>query len=234
MTGSALLFNGNYASDSAGVLFVQTESYFTLSTSELTENHANTSSVIDVIGSSSTLYNLLDVCTVKNNVAVQNTISLMYSLTKIRGCTFEKNTAKERTKNLFMGFSTVNIEKSNFKDGTVTTTATDATSGAFIFAIIDVDLYITSSKFVNGVSSQGGAMYFSGESSIHMVGCTFTNNYSKSKGGAIYATGFDLLWIEGTSLFSGNTALNGGDDLYIGNTQELVNISGTVFVTPSA
>jgi len=47
-------FEKNIAAYSGGVIFVNTESYFTISSSAFLSNYANSSSVIDVLGSSST------------------------------------------------------------------------------------------------------------------------------------------------------------------------------------
>jgi predicted outer membrane repeat protein len=57
----------NRAYDTAGVLFVTTESTFNIMYSEFTQNRASTSSTIDVLGSSPTITNYLTQCIFENN-----------------------------------------------------------------------------------------------------------------------------------------------------------------------
>lgn len=53
----------------------------------------------------------------------------------------------------------------------------------------------------------GGAIYLEGNSSINIEKTVFQNNYSKKKGGAIYATGFNKLKIIGETKIANNMAL---------------------------
>jgi hypothetical protein len=52
MKGLNLKFSNNIAYASAGVMYVSTESYFDIDTCEFTENRANETSAIEVLGSS--------------------------------------------------------------------------------------------------------------------------------------------------------------------------------------
>ena len=209
---------------------VYTDSYFTMLGCDFTYNKANTTSVLNVVGSSSVYNNTIYACNFEYNSALMNTLSLMYSKTNITKCSFSKNTATERTKNLFIGFSNVSITSTTFKESTLaspaTTAATDATQGSFLFLIMDVYLYLDTVSFYNGISAQGGAVYLSGQSSVYFARASFDNNYSGSKGGAIYASGYSHLEFSECS-FTRNYAAAEGDDIYSANSEKVLNISGT-------
>jgi len=108
-------FEENIAAYSGGVIFVNTESYFDIRSSAFLSNYANSSSVIDVLGSSST--NQLEIyqCRFERNEAIESTISFMFALSEISSCYFTRNIAQQRTKNIFMGFSEVSIRDTTFR-----------------------------------------------------------------------------------------------------------------------
>jgi hypothetical protein len=85
-----------------------------------------------------------------------NTIQFMYALVEITDCYFSDNKADERTKNIFIGFSTVSITNTIFKDASksnpITLAKAEQTQGAFIFAILDVFLYVNKCKFYQGIA----------------------------------------------------------------------------------
>lgn len=223
-------FTSNLALDSAGVLAVYTDSYFTLKGCDFTSNSANTTSAINVVGSSTTYNNTIYACNFESNTAIMNTLSLMYSKTNITKCYFSKNTADERTKNIFIGFSNVTITDTSFKEtsysNAATLAASDGTQGSFLFLIMDVVLYLDQVNFYNGISSQGGAVYLSGQSSVYFYRSAFDNNYSGSKGGAIYASGYSHLEFSSCT-FTRNHASAEGDDIYSANSEKTLNITGT-------
>jgi len=59
------------------------------------------------------------------------------------------------------------------------------------------------------------------------VGSTFRNNWSKTQGGAIYASSFSSVSISGDSYFEGNYAAEKGDDIYASNAESLFQITDT-------
>lgn len=69
------------------------------------------------------------------------------------------------------------------------------TYGTFFFIIFDVNLYVVSTKFYDGLAYQGGAIYISGDSSIILLKSEFKNNVARLYGGAIFGAGFSLLRI---------------------------------------
>jgi predicted outer membrane repeat protein len=95
----------------------------------------------------------------------------------------------------------------------------EETSGTFFYIIIDVNLVVSTSIFLNGLANEGGAIYISGDASVRFSSCTFTGNRAKTLGGAIYSVGFISLEVSGGSQLSNNTALVSGDDFYVGNTE---------------
>jgi len=108
-------FSKNTATYSGGVVFVNTESYFEIESTAFLSNYANSSSVIEVLGSSATEELTLHQCRFERNEAFESSISFMYARSNITRSYFTRNKAEERTKNIFMGFSTIDIEESTFR-----------------------------------------------------------------------------------------------------------------------
>lgn len=105
----SVVFSSNTGYASAGVLYVSTDSYFDAESCTFSSNYANETSVIQVLGSSTTYNNTINYCTFDSNSALKNTISLMYANTNIENSEFTYNTATGRTKNVFCGFSTITV-----------------------------------------------------------------------------------------------------------------------------
>jgi hypothetical protein len=63
---------------------------------------------------------------------------------------FLNNNAEVKTKNIFVGFSDLYIYGSQFRNKIVSDWRIESITGTFIFTILDVNLYIESSTFVNG------------------------------------------------------------------------------------
>lgn len=99
--------------------------------------------------------------------------------------------------------------------------------GTFLFVSYDAYVYIYKSSFSKGTALTGGAVYVSGSSSLDFYDCTFTSNYAKTYGGAIYAEDFTNIKIASnysTSKFISNYALKTGDDLYLSNSDSYVEL----------
>lgn len=92
-----------------------TESYFDAISCEFSENYANDTSTIDVLGSSITNNITITGCSFEKNQALKNTISLMRANVVIDSGFFSGNKAETRSKNLFIGFSTVLVRGCTFK-----------------------------------------------------------------------------------------------------------------------
>lgn len=107
-------YHFNLAQEIGGVIFVTTQSFFSMIDSTFISNEANVSSTIDVLGSSSYLTNRIEGCSFSNNTAYKNTISLKESRAYIAFSKFKNNLSKERSKNLFVAFSEVNITDCEF------------------------------------------------------------------------------------------------------------------------
>lgn len=96
-------------------MYVSTESYFTLDSCEFTSNIANETSTIEVLGSSQNNNITIKSSRFESNRAIKNTLSLMYSLAYIEKCYFVTNKATSRTKNIFVGFSTLIVSGTTFR-----------------------------------------------------------------------------------------------------------------------
>jgi predicted outer membrane repeat protein len=163
-------------------------------------------------------------------------MQIMYSLVYITQSYFSYNNATERTKNIFIGFSTVVISNCQFKDKVIENKIEKAkntqTLGTFIFVMYDVNLYIKQSKFLNGVAMSGGALYISGDSSININDCEFLNNYARLEGGAIYGSGFSSLNCKNNN-FKNNIALENGGDFFITNTEKNLTLDSLMISNPN-
>jgi predicted outer membrane repeat protein len=72
--------------------------------------------------------------------------------------------------------------------------------------ILGVEMNISDSKFLNGSSSMGGAIYMSGLSSLNIKKSQFSNNYASNSGGAMYFRGLNQVNITEQTKFKGNQA----------------------------
>eukprot|EP00347_Sterkiella_histriomuscorum_P012942 403366626 len=214
-------FQYNKASYQGGVLTAQTNSQMILLNSRFLENESEgDNSVLEILSSSRTDQVQIINCTFSENIAEKNTISLMYSQAIIQNSKFINNYAKSRTKNIFLGFTNLTILNCQFDQSfKIADLSTSQIIGTYIFVIFDVNLIIQSSTFKNGLSSQGGAVYIYGDSSVQIGASYFTNNYANLEGGAIYSSGFNLLSIVNNTKFYNNFANNEGDDIYVTNTK---------------
>eukprot|EP00347_Sterkiella_histriomuscorum_P017660 403348489 len=97
----------------------------------------------------------------------------------------------------------------------------DKTTGSFILCILQVQLTILNSQFVNGYSSMGGAIFISGDSSIIISTTKFISNFANQYGGSIYGTGFALLQIDSNSEFTDGYAKFQGDDIFVRNSENI-------------
>ena len=97
------------------MLYVSTSSYFDIVVSEFTYNYANETSTIYILGSSSTHNITINGCTFEYNTAIKNTLSFMYAQAFLIQTEFNYNSATQRTKNVFIGFSTMIMKSCIFK-----------------------------------------------------------------------------------------------------------------------
>eukprot|EP00347_Sterkiella_histriomuscorum_P019434 403341642 len=222
-------FQYNKASFQGGVLTAQTNSLVIVLNSRFLENESEgDTSVLDILSSSRTEQVKIINCTFQENVALKNTISFMYSQALIQNSKFIDNQAKQRTKNIFMGFTNLTISNCLFDQPLKKAELSNSKIiGTYIFVIFDVNLIIQSSTFKNGLSSQGGAVYIYGDSSVQIGASYFTNNYANLEGGAIYSSGFNLLSIVNNTKFYNNFANNDGDDIYVTNTENIFQLYDT-------
>jgi predicted outer membrane repeat protein len=137
-------------------------------------------------------------------------VSLNKARAEIKKTTFKDNTSLARSKNLFVAFAEVNVtdcvfSSPTFKDPEVEL-AEEETMGAFIFIILDVQIIIQGSTFLNGLAKYGGAIYISGQSEITIMNSLLSNNMAKVYGGAIFANGFKSISVLKNSKLTDNIA----------------------------
>eukprot|EP00347_Sterkiella_histriomuscorum_P017716 403348268 len=235
---NSLSIQYNQGFSSAGVLFVTTEAYFEMLACDILENQANQTSFLEVL-QSSTAKNITIINTlIQKNKAIKNTVSLMYANVYIFKSTFDRNIATERTKNIFVGFSSLYIMNSNFKDYTYSNMTSQAlkenTLGAFLFVTFDAKVYLRKCNFYNGVTYQGGAIYLSGKAEVEMLNSELKNNYAATYGGGVYAEGFSSFRVAETSTIANNRGLQSGDDFYMTNSDYTFEVEETTFTNPNA
>eukprot|EP00347_Sterkiella_histriomuscorum_P017868 403347667 len=220
-------FEGNIASKQAGVFYSTTNSQLKATSCIFLANFAAVeTSVIDILGSNYSKSTIFDNCTFKHNSASKNALSFMYSNIEIYNSQFIDNYAQQRSRNIFLGFTSIIIKNCSFIQTSSSVISqfpypsliADNVYGAYFFIIFDAQIQIENVTFMNGSASIGGAIYVQGESAISIMNSIFQGNTAKDKGGAIYASAFESLDISGNTLFINNDALYLGDDVYISNT----------------
>ena len=81
---------------------------------------------------------------IQGNIAIKNTVSLLYANAVFNNSEFYVNTAQYQTKNLFVGYSNVVIQGTEFRGSAMhnpkATADIDETLGSHIYAILDSNL----------------------------------------------------------------------------------------------
>lgn len=128
-----------------------------------------------------------------NNHAKKGTggaIDAQYAMT-VDGCTFTGNSATGNGGAIRYGSAEpVTISNSEFYNNTTTVGASDtAGGGALMFQSSPKSIVIENCLFEGNqaTNSVGGAILLNSGTKMTVTGCTFTNNYSATKGGAINA-----------------------------------------------
>eukprot|EP00347_Sterkiella_histriomuscorum_P008702 403344080 len=234
ITGSK--FYQNQAYKDAGVIYLETGSFGTITDSEFYQNSAYENSVLQILEGSKLKNITLDYCSIYQNSAQRNTISVIEGDLTIKDSNFNKNQAYEKTKNIFAGFSNLFIHNTVFR-GTgqnIDSLSKEETLGSFIFVILDVNLLIQKSYFQGGFAKQGGAIYISGDAQVQIQSSQFSENKAFQKGGAIYGSGFKAINITDDSRLTNNVALDQGDEIYVANTNGMLNLQDVYISNPNS
>jgi hypothetical protein len=72
--------------------------------------------------------------------------------------------------------------------------------------ILDVEMNITDSTFLNGNSLMGDAIYMSGLSTLNIKRSQFSNNYASNSGDVMYFRGFNQVKITDQTKLKANHA----------------------------
>ncbi|MCL2538634.1 MAG: autotransporter outer membrane beta-barrel domain-containing protein [Alphaproteobacteria bacterium] len=234
MTIDTFTFNGNYSVSYGGAIFGDSSSSLTLSNGSFIGNYTTSTS-----GNGGALYlsassNSLGI----NNVLFQNNSTAIYGgaifdeslgTTNITSSTFDQNSSGTMGGALF----SYNVNKTvNISDSLFTNNYTTGASGmgGAIINYNTVKLNIDTTGFDNNSAFQGGAIYNMGTATLNIAGGTsFTNNTADS-GGAIYNHLNGVINLDSTNdniVFSGNTAITNGADIYMDGATSVMNIIGT-------
>ena len=111
-----------------------------------------------------------------------------------------------------LGTNTAVISDSEFSNFSA-----NLNQGAVVFGDNAGEASIINSKFTNNAGNQGGAIWhYKNAGKLTITDSTFTGNKSATVGGAIYnQSALDIISTAGKGTqFSGNTATNGGNDIY--------------------
>ena len=88
------------------------------------------------------------------------------------------------------------------------------TTGTFVFISMNSTVSVSDSTFYDGISYLGGAIYILGEASVSISNTDLYSNYAYLYGGAIYASKFASVTLNGKTSLYNNKALERGDDIY--------------------
>jgi hypothetical protein len=132
-------YNGAYLQ--GGVIFIATDSYFYIDSTEMSQNWANDSSVLFALGTSTKKNLTLTQSTIISNTAVQNAISLTYVKAYFLNSQFTNNYATRRSKNIFVGFSDLVAEGCIFRSQQYNNASDkvlyETTSGTYFYIVVD-------------------------------------------------------------------------------------------------
>jgi MYXO-CTERM domain-containing protein len=113
----------------------------------------------------------------------------------------------------------------------------DADGALFFFGATPPTFALEGVTFEDNFSDEDGSAIRVSTGTGTITGCVFRDNVSADNGGAIYATGPDPISIT-DSVFTGNTAKNGGAVRFLGDvgwkTGGSVTVSGSTFVANNA
>jgi len=210
-------FRFNEAKQSAGCIFVTTRSQFSIEDTLFEFNYADSESVISAFMTSDLYEFKIANSVFQNNAANNNTVSFKQSMGVIQDSAFYDNTAVYYSGNIFLSFSLVTMQNVHFIDqlpqDPYQALSTKETQGQYIFVSLGVNLLAQNCVFYNGISSQGGAIFLNGLSTLRIEDAEFYNNYALQNGGAIYGTSYSLLSVE-DAYFEDNYAGQLGSELY--------------------
>ena len=173
----------------------------------------STTPLISIADNTQTVSSFVN-CTFNDNIAqAADIFHFTNTLITIEYCTISRNLAIAYDYSGIYAFATqVNIISSEFTD------QTSNKLGAFLYAIGNSTVSITSTTFTEGYANNGGALYID-SSNASIYSCTF-NQGQASIGGSIYISGSTLL--VNSSNFLENTALTLGGSIYALNTHVTV------------
>ncbi|CDW78819.1 UNKNOWN [Stylonychia lemnae] len=232
-------FTSNFALATSGVIYLESESTLSIYNSYFTQNYAPDNSVIE-LSTITTSDNpiIIKESSFENNWSIRTLISIMYANVIIENSNFMNNVAYQRTKGLLCGSANITIKGSQFQNdyspSWLGKLQKEETTGSFIFLISQSIMQIHDSNFINGQANLGGAIFLSGNSQLEIYGTSFLNNKARSKGGAIYASGFRNILISGISDFKDNFAVDQGDDIYLTNSIHQITLNQTYISNKNA
>eukprot|EP00347_Sterkiella_histriomuscorum_P001563 403371552 len=197
MIAEYIEMNYNLVINQAGCILARTNSYFSIINSQFSQNIANvSSSVVQALGTS-------------------------FSEVIIQGTIFKYNLQLQKLVTSFDALGNPSFEYHQYLVDQFSLVDQDKTTGSFILCILQVQLTIQNSQFVNGYSSIGGAIFISGDSTIIISTTKFISNFANQYGGSIFGTGFTLLQIDKESEFIDGYARFSGDDIFIRNSDNI-------------
>ncbi|CDW91246.1 UNKNOWN [Stylonychia lemnae] len=223
-------FSKNFALTSSGAIYLQSQSLLYIQDSEFTLNYAADNSVMEIqtkteIDQPIIIRN----SNFENNFSQRTLISMMYANVLIQDSTFKNNGAMSRTKGLLCGSLNITLIRcffqNDYSDSWKIQLKDERTTGSFIFLVSQTIMTVKNSRFVNGFANMGGAIFISDNSQLEIQESNFLNNKAKTKGGAIYTSGFQSIWIGNFSNFKDNYALDQGDDIYITNSMNMITLN---------
>ena len=166
-----------------GAIFSTTRTIFTIVNGKFMNNYGDSDSAISAYMTSTIVPFHITSCLFSNNSGNSNTISLKNSYGVIKSCQFENNSASVYSGNIFLSFSNINISLTSFEDVQLgdpyTLLKTTEIQGQFLFISLGVVLYVQSCTFLNGIASQGGAIYLNGLSSLYITNSVINNNFAE-------------------------------------------------------
>ena len=205
---------GNEAGYSVGVFYCESGSYFSIESSNFTNNTSGDTSVLFTLLCDDDSQ-IVDSDFYYNNSTIGGTIKTILTNLTIYNTTFEDNASSLQTSSIYVAFSYSNITICNFANtdtNTETNSRTSRLTGGFMFFTADSNVEINNWTFTNGVATSGGALYFAGDWIATINWCNFKNNAVFKFGGSIYSNNNNIT--VNNSTFYRNLGGLQGSDIY--------------------
>ncbi|CAG9325853.1 unnamed protein product [Blepharisma stoltei] len=212
-------FKENAALNVGGVVYADSDSFFTIRDSKIIKNSSKgKGSAFSMIRCLSKISEIIN-CEISENQSVDGgALYLLSSAIALDSSIIHNNIGNDDNPGILMTFSSAKIQNTTFLDQ-------HGSQGSFVQLKSNSYALIQNSKFSNGLSSSTGAAIFSISSNISVFN-SFFHDLTSNIGGSIFVYRESYLWINDTTFENSK-----GSD--IDSYDSFINIEHSLFINPS-